>query len=187
MVQQKLIFHFFKKSNMAAIMAIIIDNLQVKYRKVCTGWNLWGRSFSFSTWSFPIIVQQKPIFQIFKKSNMAAIVAIIIDNLQLKYRKVCTGRNLGGWSFWFTTWSLPIIVQQKHIFQIFKKSNMAAAMAIIYDNLQLKYRKVSAGWIIGGWSFSFSTWSLPIIMQQKPIFHIFQKSNMAAIRVDNYR
>ena len=78
-------------------------------------------------------------------------------------------------------------MKQKHIYKIFKKSDMAAVMAIIFDNLKLKYRKVCAGWNIGGWSFSFSTWSLPIIVQQKPIFHIFHKSNMAAITGDNYR
>ena len=44
-------------------------------------------------------MQQKPIFQIFKKFNMAAVMAIIIDNLQLKYRKVCAGMNLWGRSF----------------------------------------------------------------------------------------
>ena len=31
------------------------------------------------------MVQQKPIFKIFEKSNMAPAMAIIIDNLQLKY------------------------------------------------------------------------------------------------------
>ena len=30
---------------MAAVMAIIIDNFQLKYRKVCASWNLFGRSF----------------------------------------------------------------------------------------------------------------------------------------------
>ena len=46
--------------------------------------------------------QQKPIFQIFKKSNMAAVMAIIIDNLKLKYRKGCTVRNLWSGSFSFS-------------------------------------------------------------------------------------
>ena len=79
---------------MAAVMAIIIDNLQLKYRKVCAGRNLWCRSFSFSTWNFPIIVQQKSIFKNLKKSNMATVITIIIDNLKLKYRKVCLNRRL---------------------------------------------------------------------------------------------
>ena len=52
----------FQKSNMDAIMVIIIDNLQLKYRKVYAGRNLWGRYFSFSAWSLPIMVQQKLIF-----------------------------------------------------------------------------------------------------------------------------
>ena len=67
MVQQKPIFQIFKKSNMAAVMAIIIDNLQLKYRKVCAGRNLWGRSLSFSLCMLPILRQQK------LKFNMAAI------------------------------------------------------------------------------------------------------------------
>ena len=111
----------------------------------CAARNLLGGSLWFFAWNLPIMVQQKPIFKIFKKSNMAAATAIIIDNFQLKYRKVCAGRNLWGRSFLFSTWSLPIILQQKPIFKIFKKSNMAAATAIIIDNFQLKYRKVCAG------------------------------------------
>ena len=51
----------------------------------CAAWNLWGESFRFFAWNLPIMVQQKPQFQIFQKSNMAAVMAIIIDNLQLKY------------------------------------------------------------------------------------------------------
>ena len=59
-----------KKSNMAAVITKIIDNLQLKYRKVCAGWNQLGRSFSFFTWNLLIMMQQKPILNFFKKSNM---------------------------------------------------------------------------------------------------------------------
>ena len=45
----KHIFQFFKISNMAAIIAININNFQLKYRKVWAGRNLLGRSFSSST------------------------------------------------------------------------------------------------------------------------------------------
>ena len=41
----------------------------------------------------------KTQFQIFEKSHMATVMTIIIDNLQLKYRKVCAGGNLLGRSF----------------------------------------------------------------------------------------
>ena len=133
MIQQKPIFQIFEKSNMATVITIIYDNLQLKYRKVCAGRNLLGRFFSFSTWNLPIIVQQKRIFKNFKKSNMATVMTIIIDNLKLNYRKVCAGRNLLGRSFSFSTWNLPILMQQKPIFQIFKQSNMAAIVAIIYS------------------------------------------------------
>ena len=138
----------------------------------CVGRNLWGGSFKFLAWNLPIHVRQRPIFKIFKKSNMAAIMAIIIYNLQLKYRKVCAGRNLLGRSFSFSTWNFPIMVQQKPIFKIFKKSNMAAVMAINIDNLQLKYRKVCAGRNLWIGSFSFSAWNLPIMVQQKLVFQI---------------
>ena len=140
---------------MAAFMTIINDNLQLKYRKVCAGRNLLARSFSFSTWNLPIIVQQQPIFKIFKKSNMAAVITIIIGNLQLKYRKVCAGLNLLGRSFSFSTINLPIMVHQKPIFQIFKKSNMAAVMAIIIDNLSLKYWKACSVQNLWAESFHF--------------------------------
>ena len=45
--------------------------------------------------------QQKPIFQIFEKSSMASIVTIIIDNLQLKYRKVRVAESIGQIFFIF--------------------------------------------------------------------------------------
>ena len=135
MIQQKPIF---EKTNMAAVITIIINNLQLKYRKVCAGRNLLGRSFSFSTWNLPIMMQQKPIFQIQKKSNTAAVIAIIIDNLQIKYRKVCAGRNLWGRSFSFSTWNLPIMLQQQPIFFKFSKKS---SMAININNLLLKYWK----------------------------------------------
>ena len=71
-------------------------------------------------------MQQKPTFEIFKKSNMVAVMTIIIYNLQLKYRKVCAGRNLRGRSFSFSLCMFPILRQQKLIFKIFLKFNMAA-------------------------------------------------------------
>ena len=69
---------------MAVVMAIIINNFQLNYRNKWAGRNLWGRSFSFTAWNLPIMVQQKLIFQIFKKFNMAAIRG---DNVLLKYWK----------------------------------------------------------------------------------------------------
>ena len=65
------------------------------------GRNLQDGFLLFLAWKLPIIIQQKPIFQIFKKSNMAAIITIIMNNLQLKYRKVCAGWNLWGRFFIF--------------------------------------------------------------------------------------
>ena len=41
--------------------------------------HIWGRSFSFFAWNLPIMVQQKPIFWIFKKSNMTTVMARIIQ------------------------------------------------------------------------------------------------------------
>ena len=67
--------------------------------------SLLGGSFSFFVWNLPMMIHQKPIFQIFEKSNMAAILTIINNNLQLKYRKVCADRNLWGRSFSFSTWN----------------------------------------------------------------------------------
>ena len=133
------------------------------------------------------MIRQRPIFKIFKKFNMAAVMAINIDNFQLKYRKVCAGRNLLGRSFWFFAWNLPMMIQQKPIFQILEKSNMAAVMTIIIDNLQLKYRKVCAGRNLLGRSSSFSTWNLPMMIQQKPIFQIFVKIHPGRRYGDNYR
>ena len=47
------------------------------------------------------------------------------------------------------------------------------------DNVQLKYPKKCAVWSLSSGSFS-------IMMQQKPKFQVFKKSNMAAEGVDNY-
>ena len=146
-----------------------------------------GQSFSFCTWNLPIIVQQKPIFKIQKKFNMAAVKAIIIDNLQLKYRKVCASRNLLGRCFSFSTWNLPIMVQIKPIFQIFQKSNMAAVMVIIIDNLQFKYRNVCTVQNLWAGSVHFHCACYPYFRKQKLIFKICFKFNITAITGDNYR
>ena len=34
---------------MAAVMAIIIDNLQLKFRNICAGWILWGLAYYSAT------------------------------------------------------------------------------------------------------------------------------------------
>ena len=52
-------------------MATVIHNLQLNtetYARV----RFYG--------DLPIMVQQKPIFQIFKKSNMVTVMAIVIDD-----------------------------------------------------------------------------------------------------------
>ena len=59
------------------------------------------------------MVQQKAIFEIFKKSNMVAVImvmATVIHNLQLNTETYARVRFYGD---------LPIMVQQKPIFQIF--------------------------------------------------------------------
>ena len=45
------------------------------------------------------MVQQKPIFKIVKKSNMAAVMTIIIDNLRLKIQKSMRGSESFGQIF----------------------------------------------------------------------------------------
>ena len=62
---------------------------------ICAGRNLEGGSFYFFAWNLPIMIQHKPIFKIFEKYNMAAVMTIITDNLQLKYRKYGWDGNYG--------------------------------------------------------------------------------------------
>ena len=80
-----------------------------------TDQNLWGGSFSFLHEIYLKCYNKKPIFQIFNKFNMAAVMAIIFNNLQLKYRKACGGRNPWVRSFSFSARNLPIMVQKKII------------------------------------------------------------------------
>ena len=65
---------------------------------------------------------------------------------------------------------------------------MAAVMAIIFDNLQLKYPKSMCGLEYRGLIFFIFYMKLTYNSATKThIFPIFQKSIMAAIRGDNYR
>ena len=64
------------------------------------------------------MVQQKAIFPIFKKSNMATVMAIFISNLQLKYCKACLLGMYGQYIFIFTVHVTHTLTRKTHIINL---------------------------------------------------------------------
>ena len=178
-----------------------IKTWEENYNRVRTQYGIPGKVWNLS--AFKVMNSMKFSVAVWKKYGFWGVLWIFFWTVLMFCRPVYFSGNLitslavfcwnwilkskvfpqtTGYILYFFSFSNPVLCTLSN----FQKIQHGCRYGDNYCNFKLKYTKVCVGRNLWGRSFSFSKWSLPIIMKQKPIFHIFQKSNMAAIRGDNY-